>query len=70
MKMKEEAITDGFYDLMYSAKTIKEVLSEVYEYGFANGFKQGNDNAREVAEFEEKKNRCGNKHPNGEPNSK
>ena len=52
MKTKEEALTDGFYDLMYSTKTIKEVLGEVYEYGFANGFKQGNDNAREVAEFE------------------
>lgn len=53
--MKEEAITDGFYDLMYSTKTIKEVLNEVYEYGFANGFKQGNDNAKEVADFEKKK---------------
>ncbi len=68
MKMKEEAITDGFYDLMYSTKTLKEVLSEVYEYGFANGFKQGNDNAKEVAEFEEKKSRCGNKCHNNEPN--
>lgn len=68
MKTKEEAFTDGFYDLMYSTKTIKEVLGEVYEYGFANGFKQGNDNAREVAEFEEKKSRCGNKHLNDEPN--
>ena len=55
MKIKEEAITDGFYDLIYSTKTIKEVLSEVYEYGFANGFKQGNDNAKEVMEFEKKK---------------
>ena len=55
MKTKEEAITDGFYDLMYSTKTIKEVLGEVYECGFANGFKQGNDNAREVAELEKKK---------------
>lgn len=55
MKIKEEAITDGFYDLIYSTKTIKEVLCEVYEYGFANGFKQGNDNAKEVMEFEKKK---------------
>lgn len=55
MKTKEETITDGFYDLMYSTKTIKEILSEVYEYGFANGFKQGNDNAKEVADFEKKK---------------
>lgn len=69
-KTKKEATTDGFYDLMYSTKTINEVLSEVYEYGFANGFKQGNDNAREVAEFEKKKSCCGNKYPNGEPNSK
>ena len=69
-RKKEEAITDGFYDLMYSTKTIKEVLSEVYECGFANGFKQGNDNAREVAEFEKKNGCCGNKYHNGEPNSK
>ena len=55
MKTKEETLTDGFYDLMYSTKTIKEVLGEVYEYGFANGFKQGNDNAKEVAEFEKRK---------------
>ncbi len=40
---------------MYSQKTITEVLNEVYELGFANGFKQGNDNAKEVAEFEERK---------------
>lgn len=53
--MKEEAITDGYYDLIYSTKTIKEVLNEVYEYGFANGFKQGNDNAKEVADFQKKK---------------
>ena len=55
---------------MYSTKTVTEVLEEVYEHGLANGFKQGNDNAREVAEFEKKKSCCGNKYPNGEPNSK
>lgn len=55
MKYKETVINDGYSDIMYSQKTIKEVLNEVYEYGFANGFKQGNDNAKEVAEFENRK---------------
>lgn len=32
-----------------------EVIQEVYEQAFANGFKQGNDNAKEVMEFEKKK---------------
>ena len=55
MKTKEEIIREAYYDVMYSMKTVTEVLEEVYEYGFANGFKQGNDNAREAAEFEKKK---------------
>lgn len=55
MKTKEEIIREAYSDIMYSAKTPKEVLEEVYEYGFANGFKQGNDNAKEVADFEKKK---------------
>ena len=55
MKTKEEIIREVYSDIMYSAKTPKEVLEEVYEYGFANGFKQGNDNAKEVADFEKKK---------------
>lgn len=55
MKQKEELIREAFYDIMYSTKTVNEVLEEVYEQAFANGFKQGNDNAREVIEFENKK---------------
>lgn len=55
MKTKEIVLLEGYSDIMYSQKTIKEVLNEVYELGFANGFKQGNDNAKEVAEFEERK---------------
>jgi hypothetical protein len=55
MKTKEEIIREAYSDVMYSTKTVKQVLEEVYEYGFANGFKQGNDNAREVAEFEKRK---------------
>jgi len=70
MKTKEEIIREAYYDVMYSTKTVTEVLEEVYEHGLANGFKQGNDNAREVAEFEKKKSCCGNKYHNGEPNSK
>ena len=55
MKSKEIILEEAFSDIMYSQKTVGKVLEEVYEYGFANGFKQGNDNAREVAEFERKK---------------
>ena len=55
MKTKEIIIKEGYSDIMYSQKTITEVLNEVYELGFANGFKQGNGNAKEVAEFEERK---------------
>ncbi len=55
MKTKEITILEAYHDIMYSTKTVKQVLEEVYEYGFANGFKQGNDNAREVAEFENRK---------------
>ena len=55
MKTKEEIIREAYSDVMYSTKTVKQVLEEVYEYSFANGFKQGNDNAREVAEFEKRK---------------
>ena len=55
MKNKETILEEGFSDIIYSQKTVWKVLEEVYEYGFANGFKQGNDNAREVAEFERKK---------------
>ena len=55
MKTKEEILKEAYLDIMYSAKTPKEVLEQVYEYAFANGFKQGNDNAKEVAEFEKKK---------------
>lgn len=59
MKTKEIIILEAYSDVMYSTKTVKQVLEEVYEYGFANGFKQGNDNAREVAEFEKKKKELG-----------
>ena len=55
MKTKEIILEEGYSDILYSQKTITEVLNEVYELGFANGFKQGNDNAKEVAEFEERK---------------
>ncbi len=44
MKTKKEIIREAFSDIMYSTKTINEVLDEVYEYGFADGFKKGNDN--------------------------
>lgn len=59
MKTKEIIILEAYHDIMYSTKTAKQVLEEVYEYGFANGFKQGNDNAREVAEFEKRKAELG-----------
>ena len=59
MKTKEIMILEAYHDIMYSTKTAKQVLEEVYEYGFANGFKQGNDNAREVAEFEKRKAELG-----------
>lgn len=59
MKTKEITILEAYHDIMYSTKTAKQVLEEVYEYGFANGFKQGNDNAREVAEFEKRKAELG-----------
>ena len=52
MKTKEIIILEAYNDILYSTKTIKHVLEEVYEYGFANGFKQGNNNAREVAKTE------------------
>ena len=55
MKTKEIILKEAFSEIMYSQKTIGEVLDEVYELAFANGFKQGNDNAREVIEFENKK---------------
>ena len=55
MKQKEELIREAFYDIMYSTKTVNEVLEEVYEEAFSNGFKQGSDNAREAIEFEKKK---------------
>lgn len=60
MKTKEIVIDEGYSDILYSQKTIGEVLNEVYECGFVNGFKQGNDNAKEVAEFEEKKKKYEN----------
>lgn len=44
MKTKKEIIREAYSDIMYSTKTITEVLDEVYEYGFANGLKEGNDN--------------------------
>lgn len=44
MKTKEEIIREAYSDILYSTKTIKEVLDEVYEYGFAHGLKEGNDN--------------------------
>jgi hypothetical protein len=59
MKTKEIIILEAYHDIMYSTKTAKQVLEEVYEYGFANGFKQGNDNAHEVAEFEKRKAELG-----------
>ena len=55
MKTKEEILKEAYLDIMYTTKNPKEILENVYEYGFANGFKQGNDNAREVADFEKKK---------------
>lgn len=55
MKTKEEIVREAYSDIMYSTKTVKVVLDEVYEYGFANGFKAGNDNAKEVYDFEKKK---------------
>lgn len=55
MKTKEEILKEAYLDIMYTTKNSKEILENVYEYGFANGFKQGNDNAREVADFEKKK---------------
>ena len=53
MKTKEEIIRDAFCSS--KTKTMLEVIQEVYERAFANGFKQGNDNAREAIEFEKKK---------------
>ena len=35
MKTKEELLREAYSDIMYSTKTINEVLDEVYEYGFA-----------------------------------
>ena len=55
MKTKEEIIREAYHTFMYTTKTAEEVLDEVYEWGFANGFKAGNDNVREVADFEKKK---------------
>lgn len=44
MKTKEEIIREAYSDILYSTKTISEVLDEVYEYAYAIGVKQGNDN--------------------------
>lgn len=55
MKPKETLIKEAFADIMYSKKSVNEVLEEVYEEAFSNGFKQGNDNAKEVIDFENKK---------------
>jgi hypothetical protein len=52
LKSKETILEKAFNDIMYSSKIISKVLNEVYELGFANGFKQGNDNAKEVADFD------------------
>lgn len=49
MKTKEELLREAFSDIMYSTKTIMMVLDEVYEYGFANGFKQGKADYRRKA---------------------
>lgn len=53
MKTREEIIRDAFCSS--KTRTMLEVIQEVYEQAFANGFKQGNDNAKEVMEFEKKK---------------
>ena len=37
MKTKEEIIREAYYDIMYSTKTVMEVLEEVYDYGFNDG---------------------------------
>lgn len=44
MKTKNEIIREAYADIMYSTKTITEVLEEVYEYAYAIGVKQGNEN--------------------------
>ena len=44
MKTKNEIIREAYTDIMYSTKTITEVLEEVYEYAYEIGVKQGNEN--------------------------
>ena len=54
-KTKEQALEEAYNDILYSTKTIGEVLNTLYETAFGNGFLQGNDNAKEMAEYQEKR---------------
>ena len=44
MKTKNEIIREAYTDIMYSTKTITEVLEEVYKYEYEIGVKQENEN--------------------------
>jgi len=47
MKTQNEVVIEAFSDIMYSKKTVIEVLNEVYESGFADGFEQGRDSEKD-----------------------
>ena len=55
VKSKEETLEEAYNDIVYSTKPVKEALETLYEQAYANGFLSGNENAKEVAEYRERK---------------